>query len=538
MPETLILPDLDVMDVVALKALARAQHKQSQAQQELIKAQQEQYLTSLSSRASEIAHLKLLLDKLQRMLFGARSEKLVRQVAQLELQLDELETSRGEEEVSAHLPFPIETEREPRQSSRRTLPDHLPREVETHRPETSCCPGCGGALREFGEDVSEVLEYVPESFKVIRHVRPKFSCNRCETVVEAPAPSRPIPRSYAGPGLLAHVLVAKYCDHTPLNRQSEIYAREGVDLDRSTLAGWVGASAALLAPLVEAVRTHVLSASRLHADDTPVPVLAPGNGRTKTGRLWTYVRDGRPCADAVPPAVWFSFSPDRRGEHPQTHLKSFQGTLQADAYAGFYPLYEGGRIVEAACWAHTRRKFHDIFAANASATASEAIRRIGLLYAVEKQVRGSPPEIRHAARQARARPVLEELRIWLDQTLHTLSAKSDMAGAIRYALSRWVALTRYLDDGTIEIDNNAAERALRVVALGRKNYLFAGSNPGGERAAAIYSLLGTAKLNGINPEQYLRYVLTNIADHPVNRIAELLPWNIPISHSSDITTDT
>jgi transposase len=344
--------------------------------------------------------------------------------------------------------------------------------------------------------------------------------------------------SPTGPGLLAHVLVAKYCDHTPLNRQSEIYAREGVDLDRSTLAGWVGASAALLAPLVGAIRTHVLSATRLHADDTPVPVLAPGNGRTKTGRLWTYVRDGRPCSDPVPPAVWFAFSPDRRGEHPQTHLKSFRGTLQADAYAGFHPLYEGGRIVEAACWAHTRRKFHDIFAATASGTASEAIRRIGSLYAVEKQVRGSPPEIRLAARQARARPVMGELQVWLEQTLQTLSAKSDMAGAIRYALARWAALTRYLDDGTVEIDNNAAERALRVVALGRKNYLFAGSNPGGERAAAIYSLLGTAKLNGINPEHYLRYVLTNIADHPVNRIAGLLPWNVPTTHSTDLTTNT
>jgi len=325
--------------------------------------------------------------------------------------------------------------------------------------------------------------------------------------------------------------------HSPLNRQSEICAREGVDLDRSTLAGWVGASAALLDPLVEAVRHHVFAATRLHADDTPVPVLAPGHGRTKTGRLWTYVRDGRPCADPVPPAVWFAFSPDRRGEHPQTHLKGFQGTLQADAYAGFHPLYEGGRICEAACWAHTRRKFHDIFAATDSATAEEAVRRIGLLYAVEKQVRGSPPEIRLAARQARARPIMEDLRRWLDQTLQNLSAKSDMAGAIRYALTRWTALTRYLDDGTIEIDNNAAERALRVVALGRKNYLFAGSNRGGERAAAIYSLLGTAKLNGTNPERYLRYVLTHIADHPINRIAELLPWNIPSTHTTGITTD-
>jgi len=524
MPETLILPDLDIMDAASLKAMVRAQH-----------AQHEQYIATLNSRASEIAHLKLLLDKLQRMLFGARSEKLVRQVAQLELQLEELETSRGEEEVSLPLPFHELVEREPRTSSR-SLPEHLPREIETHRPATSCCPGCGGTLREFGEDVSEVLEYVPESFKVIRHVRPKFSCGRCETVVEAPAPSRPIPRSYAGPGLLAHVLVAKYCDHTPLNRQSEIYAREGVDLDRSTLAGWVGASAALLDPLVEAVRNHVFAGTRLHADDTPVPVLAPGHGRTKTGRLWTYVRDGRPCADPVPPAVWFAFSPDRRGEHPQTHLKSFRGTLQADAYAGFHPLYEGGRIFEAACWAHTRRKFHDILAATDSPTAAEAIRRIGELYAIEKQVRGSPPEIRLAARQTRARPAMENLRRWFELTLQNLSAKSDMAGAIRYALTRWTALTRYLDDGTIEIDNNAAERALRVVALGRKNYLFAGSNRGGERAAAIYSLLGTAKLNGINPERYLRYVLTHIADHPINRIAELLPWNVPSNHTAGLTT--
>jgi transposase len=511
--------DLDDFDLEAMKALIRTQQEQ------------------LSLRANEIAHLKLLLDKLQRMLFGAKSEKLVRQVAQLELQLEELEASRSEEEIV--MPLPEQEAAVPdARSSRRSLPEHLPREVEKHLPETSCCPDCGGTLREFGEDVSEVLEYVPESFKVIRHIRPKFSCGRCETVVEAPAPSRPIARSYAGPGLLAHVLVAKYCDHTPLNRQSEIYAREGVELDRSTLAGWVGASAALLDPLVETVRHHVFSATRLHADDTPVPVLAPGHGRTKTGRLWTYVRDGRPAADPVPPAVWFAFSPDRRGEHPQSHLKDFHGTLQADAYAGFHPLYAAGRIVEAACWAHTRRKFHDILAATESPTAAEAVHRIGLLYAIEKQVRGSPPEIRFAARQARSRPIMEDLRRWLDRTLQNLSAKSDMAGAIRYALARWTALTRYLDDGTIEIDNNAAERALRVVALGRKNYLFAGSNAGGERAAAIYSLLGTAKLNRINPERYLRYVLTRIADHPINRIAELLPWNIPATHLSAITTDT
>jgi transposase len=516
-----ILADLDTLDLEAVKTLVRTQHEQ------------------LSSRASEIAHLKLLLDKLQRMLFGAKSEKIVRQVAQLEFQLEELEASRADEELATPL---LAEEVAPSEacsgrSSRRSLPEHLPRAVEIHLPATSCCPGCGGTLRKFGEDISEVLEYVPESFKVIRHVRPKFSCGRCETVVEASAPSRPIPRSYAGPGLLAHVLVAKFADHIPLHRQSEIYAREGVDLDRSTLAGWVGASSALLAPLVDAMRDHVLAATKLHADDTPVPVLAPGNGRTKTGRLWTYVRDGRPCGDTAPPAAWFAFSADRRGEHPQGHLKSFRGTLQADAYAGFHPLYEGSRILEAACWAHSRRKFHDILAATQSPTASEAIRRIGELYAIEKEVRGRSPEIRFAIRQARARPAIEDLRAWFDATLQTLSAKSDMAGAIRYAISRWTALTRYLDDGEVEIDNNAAERALRVVALGRKNYLFAGSNRGGERAAAFYSLIGTAKLNGLNPELYLRHVLARIPDHPINRIGELLPWNIPQLHTKNTSTD-
>jgi transposase len=509
MPEAL-LEDLDTLDLEAIKVLVRTQQRK------------------LSSHETEIAHLKLLLDKLRRMLFGAKSEKLVRQVEQLEFQLEDLEAVHGEDRVAEPLPkseavAPLDVAPEP---TRRSLPEHLPREIETHLPEKTCCPDCGGKLRKFGEDVTEMLERIPESFKVIRHVRPKFCCSTCDTVVEAPAPSRPIAGSYAGPGLLAHVLVSKYADHVPLYRQSEIYAREGVDLDRSTLAGWVGASSALLAPLVEAVRHHVFSAAKLHADDTPVPVLAPGNGKTKTGRLWTYVRDGRPCGDAAPPAAWFAFSPDRRGEHPQAHLKSFRGTLQADAYAGFHTLYGGGRIVEAACWAHTRRKFHDLFAATQSPSAEEAIRRIGLLYAIEKEVRGSPPELRLAIRQARARPVMTELRSWFDQTLQTLSTKSEMAKAIRYALARWAALTRYLDDGEVEIDNNAAERALRVVALGRKNYLFAGSNRGGERAAAIYSLLGSAKLNGLDPERYLRHVLSQIADHPVNRIHELLPWNL------------
>jgi len=387
-------------------------------------------------------------------------------------------------------------------------------------------PSAAVSCASWAFDVSEMLEYVPASFKVVRHVRPKLSCTKCDVIVEAPAPSRPIERGLAGPGLLAHVLVSKYADHLPLYRQSEIYAREGVDLDRSTLADWVGAASHLLAPLVDAVRKHVLTASKLHADDTPIPVLAPGMGKTKTARLWTYVRDDRPAGEQIPPAVWFAYSEDRKGEHPKHHLSKFSGILQADGYAGFHHLYEGGRIVEAACWAHVRRKFYDIHVANGSGIAAEAIKRIGALYDIEREIRGKPIDIRLEVRHTRARPLMDDLHRWFNKTLSGLSRKSDTAAAIRYALSRWRSLTRYLDDGRIEMDNSAAERALRTVALGRKNFLFAGSDAGGERAAAIYTLLGTAKLNGLDPELYLRHVLECIADHPVNRIHELLPWNI------------
>jgi len=492
------LPDLDSLDLEAMKALLIAQH--------------ERYTATLTSRASEIERLVLLVEKLQRMLFGAKSEKVVRQIEQLQFQLEDLQVASAIEELQTAAPAERPA---PAKPFRRPLPEHLPREIHTHIPGHEACPDCGGRLRELGA-----------CFKVIRHVRPKLSCDACDRIVQAPAPSRPIDRGLAGPGLLAHVLVSKYADHQPLYRQSEIYAREGVDLDRSTLAGWVGATSELLAPLVEAVRGHVMSASKLHADDTPVPVLAPGNGKTKTGRLWTYVRDDRPSGDKTAPAVWFAYSPDRKGEHPKQHLKLYKGTLQADAYGGFHQLYEDGTIVEAACWAHTRRKFHEIDIAHASPTTTEAIERIAALYAIEAEIRGSTAEVRKTIRQARAKPLLANLHTWLEATLAKLSRKSDTAAAIRYALSRWPALTRYVDNGQLEIDNNAAERALRVVALGRKNFLFAGSNAGGERAAAIYSLLGSAKLNGIDPELYLHHVLERIADHPISKINEMLPWNV------------
>jgi transposase len=361
------LPDLNALPADALRALILAQHEQ------------------LISREREIEHLQLLLAKLQRMQFGRKSEKLERQIEQLELRLEELESKHSEQEPNAPAPAPVTVASTPiTKPTRRALPDHLPRQTRRHEPKETVCPECQGELRKLGEDVSEMLEYVPASFVVIRQVRTKLSCSQCDCIVQAAAPSRPIARGMAGPGLLAHVLVSKYCDHLPLYRQSEIYARQDVELERSTLADWVGGSAQLLEPLVEALRRYVTTASKLHADDTPVPVLAPGQGKTKTGRLWTYVRDDHPAGDTASPAVWFAYSPDRKGEHPERHLEKFLGTLQADAYAGFNQLYENGRIQQAACWAHVRRKFYDLEQAHASPVAREALVRIGALYGIRR----------------------------------------------------------------------------------------------------------------------------------------------------------
>ena len=491
------LPD----DMQALKALVRS------------------LAGAVKTKALKIAQLEARIARLKRLKFGQSSEKIAREIEQLELELDELH--EDEAVHAAERPAAVQALIE--KPVRRPLPEHLPREEEVHEPACTC-PNCGGEMRKLGADVTEILEYVPASFKVIRHVRPKLSCRLCETIVQAPMPSLPIARGRPGPGLLAHVLVAKYADHLPLYRQSGIYAREGVEIERSTLADLVGRSAALLDPLVEALRKDVMSSDVLFGDDTPVPVLAPGLGKTKTGRLWTYVRDGRPHGAEHPPAAVYFYSPDRKGAHSQNHLKGFRGILHADGYAGFNAIFENGQVTEAACWAHVRRKFFEEHE-EGSPLATQALERIGALYGIEADIRNKPPDERQRLRQERAGPLIDALKTWLDATLQKLSGKSDLAKAMRYTLSRWDALIRYIGDGRTEIDNNTAERSIRAIALGRKNYLFAGSDAGGERAAAIYSLVETAKLNGMDPEAYLRDILARIADHKINRIAELLPWS-------------
>lgn len=420
------------------------------------------------------------------------------------------------------LRLPEDGAAEPDRPRRRPLPDHIPRMHVEILPGKDACARCGGSLRRLGEDVTEELEYVPGRFIVNRIIRPRLACSGCERFVQAPLPTRPIERGRPGPGLLAHVLVAKYGDHLPLYRQSQIFEREGIDLDRSTLADWVGRSTALLKPLADAIGRHVLAGQALFADDTPVGMLAPGTGRTATARLWAYVRDERPWAGPAPPAAWYRFSLDRRSEHPRRHLASFAGWMHADAYAGFGEIYRGA-IREVACLAHVRRKFVDVHRSQGSAIAEEAIRRIARLYAVEKTARGLPPEERVRLRHAPAQPVLDDLEAWLAAQLPSLSGKSPLAGAIRHALVRLPRLRPYLEHGVLEIDNNPAERAMRGVALGRKNYLFVGSQAGGRAAATAYTLIETAKLNGVDPHAWLASTLARIPN-PITRIDELLPW--------------
>ena len=537
MPLTLDqLPD----DMAALKALLVAKDA------ELTAAKNGLVITQLT-----IEKLKAQIAKLRREKFGASSERVDRVLAQLELALEEAETAKAE--AIAMLPqqpepeaalllaegsAPAESEGTPKKK-RRQLPPEFPRHDVVHAP-PGVCKTCGGSeLRTVSETVTEVLAYVPARFEVNRHVRPACSCRKCETMVQAPMPDLPIPRGMVDASFLAHIVVAKFCDHLPLYRQAEIYARSGLDIDRSQLAEWLGHVAWLLKPLVERIADHVMAGRVLHADDTPVEVLAPGAGKTKTGRLWVYLRDERNHAGSAPPAVLYRYTPDRKGEHCRAELADFTGWLHADGYAGFGRLYEIAgmkssdaallhgppRVAEVACWSHVRRGFWDEWASHKSAIAKEALDRIGAMFDIERTIAGAPPDIRRAVRQRTARPRIDELAIWLDAQLQKIPGKSDLAGAIRYARSRWHALTRYLDDGRLEISNNAAENQIRPAAVGRKNWLFCGSDAGGERAAAFYTLVRTARLNGVEPEAWLTDVTARIGAHPINRLAELLPWN-------------
>ena len=497
-----------------------------------------------------IEKLKAQLAKLRREKFGSSSERIERAIEQLELALEEAEAAKVEAEAAVPQPAEPETPAPspdaqtaevpaPEKKKRRTLPPELPRRDVVHMPQATC-KTCGGSdLRTVSESVTEVLTYVPARFEVTRHVRPACSCRKCETMAQAPMPELPIPRGMVDASFLAHIIVAKFCDHLPLYRQAEICARLGLDLDRSQLAEWLGHMAWLLRPLVELIAAHVMAGRVIYADDTPVDVLAPGTGRTKTGRLWVYLRDERTHAGAAPPAVLYRYTPDRKGEHCRKELATFTGWLHADGYAGFGRLYEIAaarsadtaplagppRVAEVGCWSHVRRGFFDEWTQHKSAIAKEALDRIGALFDIERPIAGSPPDIRRAVRQRTARPKIDALAIWLDEQLQKIPGKSDLAGAIRYARSRWVALTRYLDDGRLEISNNAAENQIRPAAVGRKNWLFCGSDVGGERAAAFYTLVRTARLNGVEPEAWLTDVIARIGSHPINRLAELLPWN-------------
>jgi transposase len=487
-----------------------------------------------------IAHLKLEIEKLRRALYGSRSERKARLLEQMELELEELETAAAEDELkarkaAAHTQTVQSFQR--KRPSRKPFPEHLPRE-RVVIPAPACCPACGSAkLSKLGEDVTETLEVIPRRWKVIQTVREKFSCRACEAIAQPPAPFHVTPRGFAGPNLLAMVLFEKFGQHQPLNRQSERYSREGIDLSVSTLADQVGVCTAVLKPLHALIEDHVLAAERLHGDDTTVPVLA--KGKTVTGHIWTYVRDDRPFGGAAPPAALYYASRDRRQEHPERHLQSFAGILQADAYSGYNGLYDPARalgaITPALCWAHARRQFFELadIAANArrgkqappiSPIALEAVKRIDALFYIERSINGLSASERLLVRQEQSAPLVASLKDWLSEERSRLSRSASVAKPIDYMLKRWDRFACFVNDGRICLSNNAAERALRGFALGRKSWLFAGSERGAERAASITSLIMTAKLNEVDPLAWLADVLARIAGQPQSRLHELLPW--------------
>jgi transposase len=491
-----------------------------------------------------IAHLKLQIAKLRREQYGASAERTRRLLDQMELQLEDLEVDAAEDDLAADAAAAktsTVTAFERRKPARKPFPEHLPRE-RVVVPAPCSCPACGGTrLSKLGEDVTETIEVVPRSWKVVQTVREKFACRDCEKITQPPAPFHVVPRGWAGPSFLAMLLFEKYGQHQPLNRQAERFAREGVPLSTSTLADQVGAAAVALMPLYRLIEAHVLAAERLHGDDTTVPVMA--TGKTDTARLWVYVRDDKPFAGADPPAALFHYSRDRRGDHPQGHLASWSGILQADAYGGYGELYREGRaptpILEAGCFAHARRKFFELADVAGAARrksrgertgmiypiALEAVQRLDALFDIERTINGKPAAERLAVRQELSAPLMVELHAWLTTQVAKLSRNHDLAKAINYMLRRWVAFTRFLDDGRICLTNNAAERALRCVPLGRKAWLFCGSDRGGQRAAIIYTLIQTAKFNNVDPQAWLADVLARMADQPINQLGDLLPWN-------------
>jgi transposase len=475
-------------------------------------------------RDGEIERLRLIISKLQRAQFGRRSERL--DPDQFALALDDLNTdlaaaASGNSGTAIALEVSADT-----QAKRRPLPEHLQREDVVLDVASNTCACCGGALHSIGESVSEMLDWVPAQLRVVRIRRPKYACRGCGTVSQAAAPERPIAGGLATPALLAHVLVSKYCDHTPLYRQTQIFSRHGIELERSTLAGWVGGACWWFEALHERLCKDVFASDHLFADDTPVPVLDPGRGRTKTGRLWVYARDHTGWSGPAPPAAVYLYAPDRKAERPASHLGSFKGILHVDGYAGFEKLTASGDIILAACWAHTRRKFYEVHEETGSPVAAEALRRISELYATEDKFRGQSAAHRLAVRRAHSKPTVDNMKTWLEAQLLRVPNNSTLAEAIRYSLARWSSLTRFLRDGRIELDTNPVERAIRPIALGRKNHLFAGSDGGGVRWAILCSLIETCKLNDVEPYAYLRDVLQRMVDgHPVNRLDELLPWN-------------
>ena len=522
-------------DVASLKAMVIAANKstlEAEARAKLLDA--------------EIENLRLTIAKLQHRRFGPSSEH-ARLIDQLELQLGELVELTVQdataEEIAAQLQVNIQGQQQRtttrsqqrRKPARRPLPANLPRERRV-QPAPKACACCGGNnLRKVGEEVTETLERVPAHWKVIENVMEKFSCRTCESMSQAPAPSHPIARGRAGPQLLAEVVFGKYGAHLPLNRQSEIYAGEGIELDVSTLADWVGASAATLMPLRDVIEAHVHAAERIHVDDTTVPVLA--KGKCRTGRLWCHVRDDRPFGGKAAPAAVYYYSPTREGEHPQRQLANYTGIIQVDAYAGYDALYVEGRrpgpIIEAGCWSHGRRKHYELARLRKMPIAIEAVRRIDELFAIEREINGQTPSQRLAVRQARSKSLVEDLERWMRDERGKLSAKNPLAKAMAYMLNRWRAFTRFLDDGRICMSNNAAERAERRVAVGRKNWTFCGSDSGGQRAAVMYTLIETARLNDVDPKAWLADVLARIADHPARRIEELLPWRWKAARQQD-----